>query len=268
LSFTNLFWSITMTLRLSAGMRNFINQNGSFRDALQGGEIQIYSGAQPATADAAVTGTLLATITSGSGARTQEVLATGTVTLTGGAAGSINTVTVNSVNIIDTAVPFNTSLTQTASDLAAMINNSDSVPEYNATASGAVVTITSVRGAGAGPNGFAVAATLTTITATYANMSGGVSAVNGLLFGVSAGGILPKRASQTWSGVAVSTNTAGWFRFVGSVGDAGGLDTTESTIRMDGAISTSGAQLNMSSTTITSGATQTIASFPVTLPTS
>jgi len=256
-----------MTLRLSAGLRNFINQNGSIRDALQGGEIQIYSGTQPATADTAISGTLLATITDNSGARTQEVQATGSITLAG-SAGSINSVTIGAVNIIDTAVPFNTSLTQTAADLATMINNSDSTPEYNATSSGAVVTIIAVRGAGAQANTLAVAATLTTLTATYTAMTGGVSAVNGLKFGVSAAGVLPKRTTQVWSGTAIAAGTAGWFRFVGAVSDPGTTDSAEATLRMDGAISTSGAQLNMSSTTIASGAVQTIASFPITLPTS
>lgn len=257
-----------MTLRLSAGLRNFVNQTGSIRDALQNGEVRIYTGSQPATAEAAPTGTLLATITSGSGARTAEVLAAGTVTLTGGASGSVDTLTVNSVSIIDAAVPFNTSLTQTAADLANMINNSLSSPEYTATSSGAVVTISARRGSGAGPNTFAVASTVTTITKTDVNLSGGVTAVNGLKFGTSAAGVLSKLSSQTWSGVAGNSGTAGWFRFVGSVTDAGALDTTESAVRLDGAISTSGAQLNMSSTTITAAATQTISSFPLTLPTS
>lgn len=257
-----------MTLRLSAGLRNFVNQSGSIRDALEGGEIQIYSGAQPATAESAPTGTLLATITANSGARTQEVQATGTVTLTGGAAGAVTGVTVNGVAAIDAAVPFNTSLNQTASDLAAMINNTPSSPRYSASAAGAVVTITARRGAGALPNGFVVAATATTLTTSTTNMAGGVSAVNGLQFGTSAGGVLAKRASQTWSGIAGNNGTAGWFRFVGAVADPGTLDTTESTVRMDGAVSTSGAQLNMSSTTISASATQTIASFPITLPTS
>lgn len=257
-----------MTLKISAAMRNFINQNGSFRDALQGGEIQIYTGVQPATAEAPPTGTLLATITSGSAARTAEVLATGTVTLNTGASGSITALTVNGVSIIDAPVPFNTSLNQTAADLATMINNSASNPEYTATSLLGVVTITAKRGTGATPNTFAVVSTATTITKTDVNMSGGVTAANGLQFGVSSAGVLPKRSSQTWSGAAVASGTAGWFRFVGSVADSGVIDTTESQMRMDGSISTSGAQLNMSSTTVVALATQTISSFPVTLPTS
>lgn len=257
-----------MTLRISAGLRNFANQTGSMREALQNGQIQIYSGSQPATAETAPTGTLLATITAASGARTAEVLSTGTVTLTGGASGSVDTLTVNSVSIISAAVAFNTSLTQTAADLATEINNTVTSPEYTATSAGAVVTISARRGTGAGPNTYVVASTVTTITKTDANMAGGVTAVNGLKFGTSTAGVLSKLSTQTWSGVAGATGTAGWFRFVGSVADAGALDTTESTFRMDGAISTSGAQLNMSSTSITSGATQTIATFPLTLPTS
>lgn len=256
-----------MALRLSTGLRNFCLAGGSVKDALQGGKLLIYSGAQPATADTAPSGTLLCTITAASGAHTAEVLATGTVTLNTGAAGSIDTLTVDGIAIIDAAVPFNTSLTQTATDLVAAINNAASDPEYSATSSGAVVTIKAKRGSGAGPNGFVVASTVTTLTKTDVNMASGVTALNGVSFGTATAGVLVKLASQVWSGVAGATGTAGWFRFVGAVADSGITDTTESDFRLDGSISTSGAQLNMSNTSIASGATQTISSFPITLPT-
>lgn len=256
-----------MTLRLSTALRNIVLDGGSVKDALQGGKLLIYSGAQPATADAAPTGTLLATITTNSGAHTAEVQATGTVTLATGAAGSVNTVTVNGVNVIDAAVPFNVSLAQTATDLAAAINLNRSSPNYTASASGAVVTIKAMRGAGAGANGFVVTGTLTTMTATYANLSAGVTPVNGLSFGAAAAGVLPKHLVETWSGIAAATGTAGWFRHQSSIADSGLVDSTESQVRLDGAISTSGSQLNMSSTTITATATQTITAYPVTLPT-
>lgn len=255
-----------MTLRLSTALRDYINAHGSAKDALRNGEIKIYTGAQPANADAAPTGTLLVTITAAAAARTAEVLATGTVTLTGGAAGSIDALTVNSVSIIENAVPYNTSLSQTATDLATEINNSQSAPNYTASASGAVVTIRAMRGTGASANGFVVASTVTTLTKTDANMASGVAAVNGLKFGQSTDGVLIKLASQTWSGVAADTGTAGWFRFTGSVADSGVIDTADAQIRLDGSVSTSGAQINMSSTSITAAATQTIASFPLTLP--
>lgn len=256
-----------MALRLSTGLRNFALAGGSVKDALQGGKLMIYTGAQPATADSAPTGTLLCTITAASGVHTAEVQATGTVTLNTGAAGSVDAVTVNGVAIIDAPVPFNTSLTQTATDLAAAINSSASNPEYTASALGAVVTIKAKRGAGAGANGLVVASTVTTLTKTDANMAGGATSLNGLKFGSAAAGALVKHASQVWSGVAGATGTAGWFRFVGAVADSGIADTTESDVRLDGSISTSGAQVNMTNTTITSGATETVASFPITLPT-
>lgn len=104
------------------------------------------------------------------------VAATGSVTLTSGAAGSVNSVTVNGVTITSGAVAFNTSLSITATDLATNINAFTSSPNYSAAAVGAVVTITAST-AGAATNGFVVTATLTTITATYVNMSGGSDAL-------------------------------------------------------------------------------------------
>lgn len=258
-----------MTIRLSTAFRNHMMQHGSFKNTLQSGKLMIYSGSQPATADAAPTGTLLATITASSGAHTAEVLATGTVTLTGGASGSINTVTVNGINIIPGgAVPFNTSLTQTATDLAAAINKGLSSPEYTAEASGTVVTITAMRGTGAGANGFAVTATLTTITASYGNLSSGVAAVNGLQFGVAASGAIAKDADQTWTGVAGASGVAGWGRFIGSVADSGLADADAEQVRLDGSIATSGGDIGMSNTTVVLGATQTVSSFLVTQPAS
>lgn len=256
-----------MTLRLSTSLRNHVLSGGSLKDTLNGGKILIYTGAQPATADAAPTGTLLCTITANGLAHTAEVQATGTVTLSG-AAGSVDSITVGGVAIIDAPVAFDTTLAATAANLAAAINTSASNPEYTATAAGAVVTIKAKRGAGATANGLAVAGTLTTMTATYTAFAGGVSAANGLKFGTAAAGVLPKHAAQVWSGTAAASGTAGWFRFVGAVGDSGVLDSAESEVRLDGSISTSGAQLNMSSTTVTASATQTITSFPITLPTS
>lgn len=256
-----------MTLRLSTALRDFINNHGSLKDALHDGEIKIYTGAQPSTPEAAPTGTLLCTLTANSASRTAEVQATGTATLAG-SSGSVTSITVDGVEILGATVPFNTSLSQTASDVADQINKYRSQPNYTASASGAVVTIKAPRGMGATANSKAVVTAATTMTSTDVDMSGGVSAANGLRFGVSADGVLVKDAAQTWSGVAVATGTAGWFRFTGSVADSGALDSTAGQVRLDGAISTSASQLNMSSTSITSGATQTISAFPLTLPAS
>lgn len=255
-----------MTLKYSTGARNFMAGYGSFKDAFQNGKIEIYSGSQPASADAAVTGTLLCTITAASASRTAEVLSSGTVTLSG-ASGSINTLTVNGIEIMGAAVSFTTDLTTTAAAVAAQINAYKGSVRYKATSSAAVVTITAMPGTGTAPNGFVVTATTTTLGASTANMSGGVAAANGLQFGAPAANVVSKLASQTWTGVNGATGTAGYYRMYGSVADAGGLDSAGTTIREDGAISTSGAELNMTSTSLASSATTTIATWDRTLPT-
>lgn len=104
------------------------------------------------------------------------VSATGTVTLTGGGAGSVDSITVNGVTITSGAVSFTTDLPTTATAVAANINAYTSTPNYTAVAVGAVITITaSIVGQAA--NGFVVVANTTTITTTVANMSGGLDAL-------------------------------------------------------------------------------------------
>jgi hypothetical protein len=87
---------------------------------------------------------------------------------------------------------------------------------------------------------------------------------NGLEFGAASSGAIAKAAAATWSGAAVASGTAGWFRLYANATDAGGAST--SLPRIDGSIGTSGADLNMSSTSITSGQTYTIDTFTLTLP--
>lgn len=255
-----------MTFRLSTGARNFINKYGSIGDMLQNGWIEIYSGAQPSSADAAATGTLLCTISSSSGTVTHETLSSGTVTLNSGASGSVDTITVNGVEVLGASINFNATLTQTAADVAAQINRNKSNPDYTATSSGAVITIKALPGTGTAPNGFAVVSTVTTITKTDANMAGGVAAVNGLKFDVSTSGIMNKLSTQTWSGLNAATGNAGWFRQYGSVNDASGVDSTGVVLRMDGSVATSGAEMNLNSTAFVISATTTLATWTMTVP--
>lgn len=258
-----------MALRISKGLRNFLNETGSLKHALANGRILLYTGTQPTTADDAVAGTLLCTYTSASGAHTAEVQSTGTVTLTGGASGSVDTLTVNSLEIMGSATSFITSLTLTAAAIVTKINNNPKNWLFTASSSGAVITITAKPGLGTLPNGWTVATGVTTITKTDVNMGSGVAgvlAVNGLKFGDSAAGVLSKDDTQTWSGVAAASGTAGWFRFLGSVADAGATDSSEVFIRLDGNVATSGANLNLSSTTITASATQTLDTWTLTEP--
>lgn len=60
-----------MTVKLSTGLRNKMldgGASGGFAGSLGLGKINIYSGPQPLTADAAATGTLLGTVSNGGGA--------------------------------------------------------------------------------------------------------------------------------------------------------------------------------------------------------
>jgi hypothetical protein len=105
-----------------------------------------------------------------------NISATGTVTLTGGAAGSVDGITVNGVQIMSGAVSFTTDLATTATAVATNINLHTSTPDYTAAAVGTVITITAVT-PGTGTDGYVVAATTTTITATSTNMAGGSDAL-------------------------------------------------------------------------------------------
>ena len=100
------------------------------------------------------------------------VAATGRVTLTGGGAGSVNSITVNGVTITSGSVAFTTDLPTTATAVAANINAYTSTPDYTAVAVGAIITVTAST-VGQATNGFVVVANTTTITTTVANMSGG-----------------------------------------------------------------------------------------------
>jgi len=258
-----------MTIKLSTGLANFRLAGGSLQQALSGGKLKVYTGSQPANADAAPTGTLLCTYTDNAGGHTQEVRATGTVTLTGGSSGSVDAITVDGNEILGSAISYITSLTATAAAVVARINKNPRNTVI-ASSSGAVITLTAKPGWGAAANGWVVATTVTTITKTDVNIGSGVagvSAVNGLRFGAAAAGTMVKDSTQTWSGVGAATGTAGWFRFEGPVADSGALDSSETQIRLDGNVGTSGANLNMTgTTTLASGATHTISEFSPTQP--
>jgi hypothetical protein len=269
-----------MTLRFSPALQNFIAEGGSWKDALDDGSIEIYTGAQPATPDLAVTGTLLATITSASGAKTNEVKGTGVLTISGTTSGTVDTCTLMAIDILGGAVAHTGDHNTTATAVALKINRNPANKLVVASSTGAsgVVTLTAVPGMGVKLNSGALTFTSTTCTTavtstTFGSGTGGsvvgVAAANGLRLDYNAAaGVITKDATQTWSGVGVGagTQTAGWFRYKSSVVDAGALDSLAVFLRMDGAIATSGADMNMTSTSITNGATNTLDTFSFTIP--
>lgn len=100
--------------------------------------------------------------------------AKGTVTLNSGSSGSIDSITINGVNVLSSVVNFNVDLPTTALNAASNINALTSTPNYNATASGNTITITAEE-LNSSYNGFIVTSTTTTITSTDVNLSGGIS---------------------------------------------------------------------------------------------
>lgn len=104
-----------------------------------------------------------------------------------------------------------------------------------------------------------------TLLVTFTVSSGAFTAgavTNGLELGTPASGVIAKD-TDIWSGVAVASGTAGYFRWYDNSYVTGDSAVA---VRMDGAVGTSGAQLNMSSTSITSGATVTLDSWQITVP--
>lgn len=87
----------------------------------------------------------------------------------------------------------------------------------------------------------------------------------GISFDAPVLGVISKAAGETWSGTAVATGSAAWFRLHESA-DATPENASASASRLDGAVATSGGELNISNTAITNGAVQTITSFDVTQP--
>lgn len=267
-----------MAKRISSATTDFLADGGSWREAFTNGILEFYTGAQPASADAAPTGTLLCVLTEGGLAHTQETVATTTISLSG-TAGSVDSVTIGGMKLITAAVNFTTDLATTATNLAAAINSRRFVHNFRATSLAGIVTISAPKNSGSTYNGMGVVCTVTTLTAqingvlsTTLGGSGavaGVDAVNGLKFGNAASGTLQKD-SGVWRGTALSTNQAGWWRLKGhgAADDNSNDSTTKKYFRYDGNCGTIGADLTLSNSTFTVGADQTQSLFSLTVTTS
>lgn len=254
-----------MTVRLSTGARNGLASGLGFQGMFNKGYIEVYTGAQPVSGDAAKTGTLLGVVSQSSGALTKETRAVGTVTITAAAGGSIDTITVGGLNIIPdgpvAAVVGDTAATAVA--LASAINRNGM---FQAKVAGSVVSINGRPGTGV--TTAAVAGTLTTVTATYAAMAGGVAPVNGLLLGNPVAGVIARLSTQIWSFNGIADGTAGWFRMYGSdAADTGALISGAPYYpRIDGAIAVSGGDMNLSNIAIVTGSPNTVDGFSFTIP--
>ena len=233
--------------------------------SLQGGYIGIYSGTQPASADAAATGTLLVKITNSSGAFTAGAYQTtddDNVCASQSVTSGVN-MTLNGTGAGTLGVGYHVSISSAATeDLSTAVfritgtgNNDEAIVEYIEGGNNAAVY---------------TANTFKTVSEIYprkpaafsSNVKVGYAITNGLYLALAASGAIAKHSGQTWSGVGIADGTAGWFRFYGAATDAGGVST--SLPRLDGRIATSGAELNLSNTSIVTGAAQSITAFSIT----
>ncbi len=107
-----------------------------------------------------------------------QTVATGSVRFLTGTSGSVTGITVNGEQIMDIGSPvvFTTNLQQLATAVAANINAYNSTPEYTATSSGPIITISAAALTGTGPNTFPVISSVSgNITKVDLNMAGGTA---------------------------------------------------------------------------------------------
>lgn len=120
-------------------------------------------------------------------AEVAEVPATARFTVTGGTSNpgtnDIDAIVVDGVDILGAAVDWTTSHSATAQAIADQINAYTSTPDYTATASGPVVTISTVSGASTSINGETLTVTIAAGNVTVGSIvafSGAVAAVSGV----------------------------------------------------------------------------------------
>jgi len=257
-----------MTIRFATGLRNALAAGFGLQGALNKGYIEVYTGSQPSTADAAATGTKLGIITLSSGALTKETRATGSVTITGATGGTINNITVGGKNIIpDGAITVSGDTTSTLATKLCNAINRNGVME--ARVSGAVVTLYGRPGTGVTTE--AVTGSLTTATASYVNMGSGVAGVapvNALILDAPAAGVIAKPSTDVWSMVGIAAGTAGWFRYFSSdTADTGAIISGAPYYpRIDGSCGVGSGDMQMSSLAVTVGSPHTVDTFSVTFP--
>ena len=248
-------------INLSTGLRNKMLGDKSINEIFEGGLIKVYTGSQTATADDAVTGQLLVTITNDS----QTVKVKQKNTLTAAVANATAyTVTLNGV-----AITYTSDATATADEISAGLKVAIDTATGTAVGSTTIANpkiygLFTVVDVGASSGSITVESATAgiafdiTVTANITNVLT-IADAYGLHFdpdGV-ASGVLSKIATETWSGLTVATGTPGYFRFVAD-SDDGTSSTTQP--RFQGSIGIVGADLTVTSTNFAVGATQNIPS--------
>jgi len=255
-------------LKFSTGLKHqsFNSLRGALSAtySLAGGWIGLYSGTQPATADAAATGTLLAKITQASGTfvagayqtydvdglcQTQSPAVPGALTLDGVTAGTLG-------------VGYYVTISGTGNESDKIFrvtgtgNNDEDLIEYMQGPSNATVS---------SKHTFKTVSEIYVSAATADAITAGYGVTNGLFLGAASSNKIAKHANQVWSGIGIAAGTAGWFRFYGAAADDGSESTTLP--RLDGRIATSGAEMNLSNLSVVIYAPITLDTFTLSWPT-
>lgn len=269
-------------VKLSTGLINrWLGNKESLGDIFNFGCSKLniyYSTSIPNSANDAVSGSLLITVTNASTVvkAKQKVRITPTV---GTANAAVWNVVLNgtTVSFTDDGTPSATEIctglynairvacgTVAVTTPACTINNPDIYQKFTLTDNTGTLDIesatagisfdlsVSVSGAGAGTGSMAA---VTTVEDAY-----------GLRFEAYSGitsGIMEKLSTQTWSGAATATGIAVYGRLVLD-SDTGGLSTTEP--RIQGQVAVSGGDFNISHIDITTGETITASSFSIEVP--
>lgn len=162
-----------------------------------------------AVSETRATGTFAVT---GGSASTPETLASGTVQITGGThnagVNQMTSITVDGVEILNVAIDWTTSNSNTAQLIVDQINTFNSTPEYTATRSGSTVIIKPVAGTGDTVNGFAIVATTAgdVTESDSGTLSGGVTAISNDVSSVTVDGVEVLNALIPWA--TSNSNTA------------------------------------------------------------
>jgi len=260
-------------MNLSTGFVKELAKGVGWHQNLAGGRLELRTGSMPSDADAAVSGTLLATITRTGGTITHETRAEWKITLAG-SSGSVNSIAIGGIAILAAAVNFTTDLSTTAAAVAAAINNTRTAPDFDARSDGADVYVKAPISSGTAFNAIVCAATATSMSATVAgdgtpNGSGGtvgVAAANALNWAFPpVAGVLSKESGVVWQdSLANASGTIGYARLVLDGADDGSSSTLYR--RVDFSVGTSGADINGAVLTTTINTPVILNTFTVTIP--
>jgi len=249
---------------------------GSMREVFGDAIMKIYSGSAPASADDAISGVLLATITKASGA-------VDTDKYNSGALSERSTCACISLSVEDDhdegdTVKLNINYNGAGAVEYVFTNTADAGDRFDVRdmlvqwfnknfgylhAVGNDTDVATLHVAANVPGDtLAIADNGGDITITVDGSPTAAARSNCLYFAPPSSGAMSK-AAETWSGLIATTGVAGYFRLV-EPEDDGTFSTTQR--RLQGTVSTSGAELNLSSTSLVAGTTLTIDTFSVSLP--